>query len=39
MRDDWPLDDPSDQPLARVRIIRDEIRARVTALVHSNGWT
>jgi len=32
-RDDWPLDDPKDQPLARVREIRDEIRARVKRLI------
>lgn len=30
---DWPLDDPSDQPLDRVRAIRDEIRQRVEQLV------
>jgi arsenate reductase len=32
-RDDWPLDDPKGQPLRRVRAIRDEIRARVEALI------
>ena len=32
-RDDWPLDDPQGQPLDRVRAIRDEIRARVDALI------
>jgi arsenate reductase len=32
-RDDWRLDDPKDQPIERVRAIRDEIRGRVTALV------
>ena len=32
-RDDWPLDDPKGQPIARVRAIRDEIRARVQALI------
>jgi L-amino acid N-acyltransferase YncA/protein-tyrosine-phosphatase len=30
---DWPLDDPKGQPLEIVRAIRDEIRARVQALV------
>ena len=30
---DWPLDDPSGQPLDRVRAIRDEIRQRVEQLV------
>ena len=32
-RDDWPLDNPKGQPLERVRAIRDEIRARVQALI------
>lgn len=32
-RDDWPLPDPKGEPPARVREIRDEIRARVEALV------
>jgi arsenate reductase len=32
-RDDWPLDDPKGQPIDRVRAIRDEIRARVEALI------
>ena len=32
-RDDWPLDDPKGQPVERVRAIRDDIRARVEALV------
>lgn len=38
-RDDWPLEDPKGKPLARVRQIRDEIRARVESLVTSNGWS
>ena len=33
LREDWPLADPSGQPLARVRQIRDEIRQRVTQFV------
>jgi arsenate reductase len=37
-RDDWPLPDPKDQPLARVREIRDEIRRRVTRLISTEGW-
>jgi arsenate reductase len=37
-RDDWPLEDPKGQPLARVREIRDEIRRRVRALIASEGW-
>jgi arsenate reductase len=32
-RDDWPLDDPKGQPIDRVRAIRNDIRARVEALV------
>jgi len=37
-RDDWPLEDPKGQPLPRVRVIRDEIRARVAALLAAEGW-
>jgi arsenate reductase (thioredoxin) len=37
--DDWPLADPKDQPLDRVRSIRDEVRARVERLVESRGWS
>ena len=36
-RDDWPLDDPKGQPVERVRAIRDDIRARVEALVLREG--
>ena len=36
-RDDWPLDDPADQPLERVRAIRDDIRQRVHTLVTREG--
>lgn len=36
-RDDWPLDDPKGQPIERVRAIRDDIRARVEALVAREG--
>jgi arsenate reductase (thioredoxin) len=38
-REDWPLADPNDQPLERVRDIRDEIRARVERLIRDHGWT
>ena len=38
-RDDWPLPDPKDQPVERVREIRDELRARVARLVTEQGWT
>jgi arsenate reductase len=37
-RDDWPLEDPKGKPIERVREIRDEIRARVDALVAREGW-
>ena len=32
-RDDWPLEDPKGKPIERVREIRDEVRARVVALL------
>ena len=31
--EDWPLEDPKGKPLARVREIRDDIRARVEVLL------
>ena len=37
-RDDWPLDDPKGQPIARVRQIRDQIRARIELLLAKRGW-
>ena len=37
-RDDWPLEDPKGKPIERVREIREDIRRRVEALVHSRGW-
>jgi arsenate reductase len=37
-RDDWTLEDPRGQPLARVRQIRDDVRARVRQLVDAHGW-
>jgi arsenate reductase len=36
-RDDWPLEDPKDKPMERVRAIRDDIRARVAMLVAQEG--
>lgn len=38
VRDDWPLDDPKGQPIERVRQIREQIRARVQALLSARGW-
>ena len=37
-RDDWALPDPKGRPVEEVRAIRDEIKARVAALVESRGW-
>jgi arsenate reductase len=36
-REDWPLPDPKDLPLDQVRLIRDEIRTRVQALLVAEG--
>jgi arsenate reductase len=35
---DWPLEDPKGKPVERVREIRDEVRAKVEALVAAEGW-
>jgi arsenate reductase len=37
-RDDWPLQDPKGQAAGRVREIRDDIRARVAALLEAERW-
>jgi arsenate reductase len=37
-RDDWPLEDPQGEAIARVREIRDEIRQRVETLLEREGW-
>ena len=37
-RDDWPLADPKDQPIERVREIRDDIKGRVRQLLAKEGW-
>ena len=37
-RDDWPLEDPKGKPIARVREIRDDVRARVVDLLGREGW-
>ena len=36
--EDWPLQDPKNQPMEIVRQIRDDIKNRVAALVTSRGW-
>lgn len=36
--EDWPLPDPKGRPIGEVRAVRDEIKARVLALVESRGW-
>jgi len=36
--EDWPLPDPKDEPVERVREIRDRIRTRVEALIARSGW-
>ena len=36
---DWALDDPKGQPIARVREIRDEVRRRVEGFVNERGWS
>ena len=37
-RDDWPLRDPKGAGVEMARVIRDEIKARVDALVQREGW-
>jgi arsenate reductase len=37
-RSDWPLQDPKDQPIERVRAIRDDIAERVRQLIAHEGW-
>ncbi len=37
-RDDWPLENPKGKPVERVREIRDDVRARVVALLDREGW-
>jgi arsenate reductase len=36
---DWPLPDPKGQGIESVRIIRDEVEARVRAFAALNKWT
>jgi arsenate reductase (thioredoxin) len=35
---DWALPDPKDQPVERVRAIRDEIQTRVAEWLEREGW-
>ena len=35
---DWPLPDPKGRPLDEVRRIRDEVKARVVALIEEKSW-
>jgi arsenate reductase len=35
---DWPLEDPRALPVERIRLVRDEIRKRVEALIDSEGF-
>ena len=37
-REDWPLEDPTNLPIERVRAIRDDLRERVVVLVEKHGW-
>jgi arsenate reductase len=38
-RDDWPLEDPKNKSIEKVRQIRDEIRDRVAKLIAAEGWS
>ena len=37
-REDWALEDPKDQPLEKVRGVRDDIEKRVKALIQERKW-
>ncbi|HEY1532401.1 MAG TPA: arsenate reductase ArsC [Polyangiaceae bacterium] len=37
-RMDWPLEDPKGKPVERVREIRDDVKARVSALLEAERW-
>src|SRR5262249_19174486 len=37
-REDWSLPDPKDKPIEEVRVIRDNLRARVEMLIDREGW-
>jgi arsenate reductase len=36
---DWPLEDPKGKPVARVREIRDEVKAHVLKLLAEEHWS
>ena len=36
---DWPLEDPKGKPVERVREIRDDVKARVSALLEAEHWS
>jgi arsenate reductase (thioredoxin) len=36
-REDWPIPDPANQPIERVRLIRDDIERRVANLIRREG--
>ena len=38
-REDWKLEDPKGQSADHVRVIRDDIQARVAALLSAEGWS
>jgi arsenate reductase len=38
LRDDWPLPDPKGRPVEEVRVIREEVRRRVAALIAAHNW-
>jgi len=35
---DWPLEDPKGKPVERVREIREEVKAKIVALLDAEGW-
>src|SRR5450432_1012960 len=37
-RMDWPLEDPKGKPVERVREIREQVQARVSALLEAEHW-
>jgi len=37
-REDWPLPDPRGSDLKDVRVVRDEVRRRVSELIQREGW-